>query len=233
MKADHVGWLAAAALLLGAALTLRPLTACNAGEYGLMAESLYGHLSPDLRPRDVQAAARHDRRLGAGLNYAAAFLGYFPDAKGTWYCYHFWGYPALVLPAKLAVQAVGLNGLRAFAMANAVLLLLALRAVLFARRPDRADADRLDLPDADRLDRPDADRLDRLDRLLLFALVLFSPALPFLRWPHPELATFALVVLALAALYAGRLRVAVLCAALGAMQNPPLVFFVAFLWLVG
>src|SRR5262245_39037459 len=113
--------------MLGAALLPRPLTDGDAAEYLLSTESLFRHLTPDLRPADVASVARLDRRLGLGLNYGIGFLGYFDDGAGRWYCYHFWAYPLLGLPARLLLAP--LNGLRALPLTNAAVLLLALHRV--------------------------------------------------------------------------------------------------------
>jgi hypothetical protein len=60
--------------------------------------------------------------------------------------------------------------------------------------------------------------------------LLFSPALGFLMWPHPEIFSFALVTLALVLTARGRHVAAVLAAALASLQNPPLLLFVALVW---
>jgi hypothetical protein len=67
-------------------------------------------------------------------------------------------------------------------------------------------------------------------RLALGGLLLLSPALGFLMWPHPEVFTFAFVTLALVLTARGGHAAAVLAAALASLQNPPLVLLVAMLW---
>ena len=51
-------------------------------------------------------------------------------------------------------------------------------------------------------------------RLALAGLLLFSPALAFLLWPHPEIFSFALVSLALCLAASGQGTLSVLSAAL-------------------
>jgi hypothetical protein len=193
---------AAAVLLLGSALLPRPLAEGDAGEYLLTTESLFRHLTPDLRPGDVTSVARLDRRLGLGLNYGAGFLGYFDDAAGRWYCYHFWAYPLLGLPARLLLAP--LNGLRALPLTNAALLLLALHRVLF-RAPFRAGV-----------------------RLALFLLLLASPLLWFVRWPHAEVLIASCATLSLVGSYRGLRRAPILWAALATLQAPPFVLLLCF-----
>jgi hypothetical protein len=54
------------------------------------------------------------------------------------------------------------------------------------------------------------------------ALLLSSPALGFLLWPHPEVLSFAMATLALVAGSRGASGLATLCAAIASIQNPPL-----------
>ena len=61
-------------------------------------------------------------------------------------------------------------------------------------------------------------------RLLFLGLVLVSPVWWFLRWPHPEVSTWSCAVVAVALFRARKTPWAALSAAIGAMQNPPLVF---------
>ena len=121
------------------------------------------------------------------------------------YGYHFWGYSLAGVPARRLLESRGLSPLRALPVTNALLFGLALVAVAF-------------LPSTG------------ARRLALGGLLLLSPALGFLMWPHPEVFTFALVMLALVLAARGGHAAAVLAAALASLQNPPLVLLVALLW---
>ena len=209
MSADTL--LRAVAVLLAAgagaaAFAFPPRSFGDAGEYLLITESWFRHGSPALRPADVSAL----RELGAGRSPAvgvdAALGNYFEARDGRRYCYHFWAYSLLGVPARAALERLGGDPLRALPLTNAALLAGALAAVLLGLPwpPGR--------------------------RLVLGGLLVLSPALGFLLWPHPETLSFALVSLALVARERGETGRAVLAAALASLQNPPLVVLVGFLW---
>jgi hypothetical protein len=197
----------AAVVLCTGVLVARPLRDGDAGEYLLMTESLFRHGTPELRAADILSLARQDERMHLGLSYGIAFLGYFDDAKGRWYSYHFWAYPLLGVPARLLLAPFPAGGLHALPLTNALLLLLALHRVLFGA--------------------PFQGRR----RLAFFLLLLASPLVWFVRWPHAEVMTAACVVLALMASCRGDRWAAILWAALGALQTPPLVLLAALFWL--
>jgi hypothetical protein len=203
----RVLFVGAAIVLCGGALVARPLRDGDAGEYLLMTESLFRHGTPEVRAADVQSLARQDERANLGLGYGIAFLGYFDDARGRWYCYHFWAYPLLGLPARVLLAAIPAGGLHALPLTNALLLLLALHRVLFATP------------------------FEARRRLGLFLLLLASPLVWFVRWPHAEVMTAACVVLSLVGAQRGLRRAPILWAALGALQTPPVVLLAALLWL--
>ena len=73
-------------------------------------------------------------------------------------------------------------------------------------------------------------RLEVRSRSLYAALLFLSPVTAFVLWPHPEVFSCSLVVLALALWREGSGSLAVLMAALASVQNPPLVLLAAFLW---
>jgi hypothetical protein len=171
----------------------------------LMAESLYHHASPDLRVGDVRALGSLCLRFRVPLDFHDVEKGYFDSPRGGRYCYHFFGYSLLTLPAKAIFNLFHWNELKAPTLTNVVLLLFALSRCLGAIGSDER-------------------------RLGLFGLSLLSPVLFFVRWPHTEVMSFSLVTLALLLREEGRGRWAILAAALAAAQNPPLLFLVATLW---
>jgi len=194
-------------LLVAAALVLPPRPHGDAGEYLLVLESFYRHGSPELQPRDVAALRQVLQGAGRSLDESRVLPHFHPGRDGRLYCYHFWGYSLAGVPARHLVAALGLDPLRALPLTNAVLFALALVAVGFLPWPPGR-------------------------RLALGGLLLFSPALAFLLWPHPEVFSFALVAVALCLTLSGRRTLAVLAAALGSVQNPPLVLLVGLLWLL-
>ncbi len=196
---------AALALLVAAALRLPLRPHGDAGEYLLMLESWHRHGSPELQPQDRESLRGLLAGEGLSIDEARVLPNYHAGRDGRLYCYHFWAYSFAGLPARRLLEARGLSPLRALPVTNALLFGLALAAVGF-------------LP------------WTGSRRLVLGGLLLFSPALGFLMWPHPEVLSFGFVALALGLAARGRHAAAVFAAALASLQNPPLVLLVAVLW---
>jgi hypothetical protein len=188
----------AAVVLTGLALALPPRPFGDAPEYLLMAESWAAHGSPELRPEDVDALRRRAAGSGIAASPDDALGNYFEGRDGRFYCYHFSFYPLLTLPARWALGAVGGDVLKAGPLTNAIALGGAIAAVLFL------------VP------------AGTWARRAAAALLLSSPALGFLLWPHPEVLSFAMATLALVAGSRGASGLATLCAAIASIQNPPL-----------
>ena len=198
--------LATAALVL-MALVARPVPAGDSGEYLLMAESLWRHGTPEMRAGDVYGLAAAASGMD-DINFADVRRGYFEDRAGSRRSYHFWGYSVLGVPLRAALRLAGAPVLRALPLANALLLSAALWAVALTGR------------------------LYRAERLALIGLLLFSPALWLLLWPHPEVFTFSMVSLALVAARAKKLDAALLAASAAAMQNPPVIVLAGAIWVL-
>ncbi len=196
---------AALVLLVAAALRLPLRPHGDAGEYLLMLESWHRHGSPELQPQDRESLRGLLAREGLAIDEDRVLPNYHDGRDGRLYAYHFWAYSLAGVPARHLLEARGLSPLRALPVTNALLFGLALVAV--ALLPWTGSR-----------------------RLALGGLLLLSPALGFLMWPHPEVFTFALVALALVLAARGAHAAAVLAAALASLQNPPLVLLVALLW---
>jgi len=201
---DRVIAVGALVVLTGVALALPPRPFGDAPEYLLMAESWAAHGSPELRPGDVEALRRHAAASGIAVSPDDALGNYFEGRDGRFYCYHFSFYPLLTLPARWALGAGGGDVLEAGPLTNAIALGGAIAAVLLLG-PAGAWA-----------------------RRAAAALLLSSPALGFLLWPHPEVLSFAMATLALVAGSRGASALATLCAAIASMQNPPLALLAVF-----
>jgi hypothetical protein len=169
-----------------------------------MAESLAQHGTPDLRPEDLRSFAAAD--TAPPIDFPAVRRAYHEDGTGRWYAIHFWGYSLLTVPVKWLLQALGADGLRGGQVTNALLFLFLLRQVLYGGLFPIGTALRLGL------------------------LALFSPAVWFVAWTHPESACFVATLLALLWARQGRHIPAVLAASLGAMQNPGLLWLAAAAW---
>jgi hypothetical protein len=199
----------AALWLLGAGFWSRASSQGDGPEYYLMSESLLRHLSPDARPEDLQSLTERAARWHLYVNFDALSQGYFEAANASRYSYHFWGYSLLTVPARALLRLVGANDLKGAQITNALVFLYALHQALFATA------------------------LPRRAALGLGLLALFSPAVWFVLWTHPEAFCFALVLLALVWARAGRRHLPILAVALAAMQNPPLLLLLVPLWVRG
>jgi len=206
----HRAFVAGAAfVLLATALRTTPQPYGDAPEYLLMTESLARHGSPDLRDGDLETVKR--RFLAHGIEFPphGRLIGYYKAEDGRRYCYHFWAYSALCLPAKLGLRVLRGDELLALQLTNALLMIATLLCVLLISR------------------------LREPQRLLLNALLLFSPAVWFMLWPHPEVFSFAFAAMALVFMHRERWKTAIFFASLAALQNPQLVLLAAYLWVKG
>ncbi len=198
----------AAGVLALLALRSPALVYGDSGEYLLMAEGWARHGSPALRPDDV--AALESRMAAAGLPFdRREVLGnYFEGRDGRFYCYHPPWYSLLTLPARGVLALAGGDVLKAGPLTNAVLLAGACASLLLGG-VGGATARRLSA-----------------------ALLVTSPVIAFLRWPHPEVFSVALTTVALVALARGAAPAAVACAGIASMQNPPLALLAGALALL-
>lgn len=202
---------AAAGLLVLQLARLPPVVYGDGWEYVLMAQSLQAHLSPEARPADLEAlgefAARW-RLARSDLAVAWALHGYRDSSDGR-YSYHFWAYPAATLPTRWMLGLLQGEPGRSFAVTNGLLYSTALFcAGLLLPWP-------------------------AWRRGLFVALLASSPAFAFMRWPHPEVFSFACTILALVLMERRAYTAAVLCASAASLQNPPLLLLVVHLFLRG
>ena len=179
----------------------RAVVAGDGPEYLMMLESWFRHGSPDQRPEDAAYLAPLLARHGYAL--ATAYGGYFPDFAGRFYSYHFWLYPLLAVPARALLRVVGVDQLEAFHLTN--LVLLAATIVVTVRMRSLSPA----------------------RRALFLLLAALGPLLWYVRWPHTEVFTWALVMLALPLLAERRFAWATGLLAVAATQNASMLFLVA------
>jgi hypothetical protein len=206
MRTRAAALLLVALLALGWAVGEPPTGHGDSAEYLLMAESLFNHGTPELQAQDVASFTATVQRHGLAGDVGRPLSQYATAPGGRQYAVHFWAYPALVLPAKLALRIAGANELKAFQLTNVLAALALLAHVLLFSG------------------------LRRAERLLLALLLVTSPALPFLLWPHPELVTAALVASSLLFRRDGHRVAGVLAMALASLQAAPLALAAAVLW---
>ena len=205
-SANRSFFLAISVLILITMFVVNPKRYGDGHEYYLMTESLSNHLSPDLQSRDTQTMEK--LKIKFGLRYDTQ-RGYYKAKDNSFYCYHFWAYPLFNLPVKFMLRALHLNELKVCQITNSVLLILALFHIIFISK------------------------LTELQKMLFSLLIVFCPALWFIHWPHPEIFSYSFVVMSLVYMSVKKWAASILCAAIAATQNQPLIFFVVFLWITG
>ncbi|HRZ11272.1 MAG TPA: hypothetical protein P5567_02340 [Kiritimatiellia bacterium] len=213
--ASHIAFAIFAAWLLGCGLAGRPVLHGDAREYILQTQAIA--LRGQLQIEPARAAAYWNRTNPYGLELGetrppswplnesaqagGGFGALYPDRFGAWRFAHFWAYSAVVAPLYgLLHLAAPAAEYAAFRIVNAAFLLL---PFLLAWR--RGGNGRL---------------------LIVMALAVFSPLIPYTDWAHPELFCFALVLASfqLASGPRGRWFAPALLG-LAATQNPPILLF--------
>jgi len=192
-------------LMLIAAASVRPIVTGDGPEYLFMVQAWQDHASPDLRDEDIAAAEPILARNGFAVQ--DPHRGYFQGRNDRLYSWHFWLYPAAVVPAKALLSLVGGNALAAFQVTNVLLLLLALVAA-WPRRDDDVE--------------------EQFRGWIFVVLAACSPVLWYLRWNSAEVFSWAAVMGCLALAQRGKLAPAALLASLGAVQNPPILLLAMF-----
>jgi hypothetical protein len=198
-----------ALLSLHLAIRQRPTAHADSAEYLLTAESLFNHGTPNVHPADLVSFGRIAVRHPLEGDFGRPLSHYLSAPDRRLYGVHFWAYPTLVLPAKLLLRLGGGNEFKAFQVTNVLFALGALAHVLFFSG------------------------LSRGARRLLAMLLVASPFLPFLLWPHPEVVTGALVTSSLVLRHDGRRTATVLAMALASLQAAPLALAAALFWAEG
>lgn len=196
-----------ALLGLNAVFSRAPSISGDGREYFMMSRGFLERGSPALHSQDLVALAR----LGDSVGFVEEALrapklewfGYFPARNGKQYCYHFWLYSLVNVPALAASRFFGFSPLRSFLVTNSLLIVLAAFILLF----------KTNLP-----------AWARAGVLLMF---LGGGATFYLDWTGPEIFSASLVVIGISLLLSHRPLLAALAFAAAAQQNPPIAPLVA------
>lgn len=123
------------------------------------------------------------------------------NESGATYTFHFWFYPLVCLPAYFMLEALNLDGFKAFQLTNSFLILLACYFILF--------------------------RSGFSGRVTWFlvGVFIFSVGLNYFQWTHPEIFSSSLLVMACCEFTRKGYVATVLYAALASFQNPSISLF--------
>ncbi len=185
-------------------------------EYGLMVESFYNHFSPEARLCDLESfeknhpghytewIAHMKSSFLENQQHMSSYAGYYTDLKGNKYSYHFWFYSLLNLPSKALVAMLGIKHALLFGITNAIIAFLGL-LYLYKNK-----------------------HFDIQTNILLGVLYIFSPAIFYLKWPHPDFMIATLTYFSFILYYEKRYYWSIFLAALASMHTPPLILLAAF-----
>ncbi|MBV9468656.1 MAG: hypothetical protein JO316_01890 [Abitibacteriaceae bacterium] len=209
-QARHL-WFAVYTLVVIAYMAHMPVTISgDAQEYLVITQAWFDHASPDMRPEDISPINRilrpHD--VYHDLAITNPYLGFFQAHNGRWYCWHFWLYPLCSVPFKALFHVLGADEFYAFKFGNIALFLIACYMVVFQSA------------------------LSEAKRWMVLGLAGISPVIWYLNWAHPESFSWSFVLLSLVCMSNRNYWQAALCAALPAMQNPPLLFLAGYMVLL-
>ena len=199
-------------VLVAAALIITPMRTGDGYQYALTLEALMSHKTADIRLSDVNQLRTYINKYpqvhyseqvltsicNVILKNQKSYLGIYRSNNGKYYTGHFWVYPLFVAPFKLILRASGANELKAFQLANAVIILLALGYVLFLSH------------------------ILIKTRIFISFSLLTSGLIYYLRWSHPELFSTALITISCISLVDKKYFIAILCAIIASWQNPPI-----------
>lgn len=193
-------------------LTIRPWMVGDIDEYAAMTIALAEHGTPDIRIADLekarsllpQLASFFDTNIeGMRSNLLHPKAGFHRGLDGSYYAIHFFAYSALaVLPFK-ALEAIGLSPLKCYQIVNLTFVFL---LGLTLHRVFNSDT----------------------RALAGLGLFLLCGGLYYWNWSSPECMSAAALLTGML-LFAGNAPIrAGMITGLAAMQNPPVVFLLAF-----
>jgi len=188
--------------MLRASLYTQPVVSGDGTEYMTMAQSWLRHGSPEAQLSDFAVTARHLPHQ-KGVNVAA---GYYIANNGKLYSYHFPAYSLLCVPATMFFQQRGDTLLAAFTATNIILFALAVASILFFAA------------------------LTTPQKTVFTGFLVISPICSYMSFSGVELYILSFVVMALAALSHHRYPLAALLVAIAALQCPPAIALLIYIF---
>ena len=180
-------------------------------EYILMSQSFIKHGSSNLELKDAkdviksfksnnQSFADHvldcDKNSDCGITMLSG--AYFPSNDGKLFSYHFSFYPLMNIPAYIAAMHFSLAPTTSFYITNTIFLLTSLFFILFYLRDSVGH------------------------RALITFLLVSQTTLLYLKWPHPEIMTISLMIVAMCLIKRGMFYLSSFVFAISSLQYQPL-----------
>ena len=181
-------------------VSTQPSRTGDGEEYMLMTQAFQNHGTPYVLDSDVLVASEsYNYKFNIPEGRALQF-GFFESYSQKQYSYHFWLYSLIVMPMKIILETVGIDSFNAFQYTNAIMYLCML---IYVYRKTI---------------------LQEQKKFILIILLVFNPAIYYIRWTHPEIFTFCLACISLTMFYNKEYARSILIISIASMQNPPIIF---------
>jgi len=226
-------WLFFSIILMYYAFTQKPYPTGDAIEYIFMTEAFINHYSPDIRYEDYESFYKDQsirtnwqqmgkqewftifadtiRNFTSGKTdtlYKKEWHGLVGSANKKVYSIHFFIYPLLNVPVRLLIKQLRVEPLKTFQITNVLIFSLVLCMVLFGLQ------------------------LSLTKSIILFFMLLFTPAYWYLGWVHADVMICMFTFLGLLLFYTQKPITGMLLVALAGTQNQPLVFLLMYMGFV-
>jgi len=210
-----------AVLMLFGAFVKEPKIVGDAHEYVLMQEAIMRHGSVDIQLRDldnVKIIEKNKRphsfndvlmSIEKGFKEKQSFVYHFLlSNSGKYYSIHFFSYPLATIPARVILELFGIHPLFSFQVTNVLAVVCVLAYIYFISG------------------------FSTYEKHWSVLLFLLSGTTYYLFWIHPEVITASLLYIALISVLDKKYFLSACSAAVASLQNPPIVLFMPFIFLI-
>lgn len=182
----------------------------DADEYLGMTISFYNHLSPDLREDDIilkkEIIEKNNLIFDPSENFT---FGYYVALNNKRYSYHFWLYSLLNLPLFSILHCFKLNEVKCYQIFNSLILIICLSSILHYKN------------------------ITDMQKMWLLSLSAINPIVFYVRWQHPEVFCYSLLILSVASILNNNFRIAILASSIASMQSSPILIFITWIIFYG
>ncbi|MBC2581570.1 acyltransferase [Clostridium sp. DJ247] len=186
-------------ILVAMGILIKPERYGDGFEYIYMVQAFQNHFTPNITNSDIIAAQSFLRDNNI-LQFPDPYSGFFKSFSGKMYSYHFWFYSLVNVPIKVILEFLDINQFRCFQITNATLFIF---SIVFAYKYLN---------------------MSEQKRRYVALLLMINPILWYLRWTHPEVFCYSLVIISLTLFTRSKFKLAIFVSAIASMQNPPIIF---------